>query len=352
MVAPLCYILHSSNLYGTEKMALATLETLSSQYEPILLTPSGIVVDEAKRRGITVYCFSGYFNLIGLIHKLIVQHKKLVFMSTGVRYSLIVWIWGVLYRRSIAHLQMVHGGADEWHSYGRKWLLNPFRITFLVNSEFVRQKLLYYRVNANKIQLIENFLTDQQVLYSPKRPDFNDDNQLKNIIIISRIDALKRIDLLLEAIRYEPRLKRFHFEIFGTGTELPALRRQAMICCHNVHFHSYDQEITEAVAQADLLLHLCPSEPFGLAALEAMAAKVPVLVPNSGGVAGLIEHGISGFHFQANDVEDLTRNLFDLSRKPMSELNQITQRAYYILQTRFSEQRCRAAYLALLDKLN
>lgn len=352
MDVPLYYILHSSNLYGTEKMALATLESLRDRYSPVLLTPPGIVVAEAQRRGLPVHCFTNYMQLIKLLRTLAAHHKQLVFMSTGVRYSLILWAWNLLYRRNIVHLQMVHGGADEWQSYGRKWVLNHFRMTFVVNSEFVRQKLLTYGVYPSKIQLIENFLSQKQMQHSPQHPPFTDDDQLKNVIIVSRVDPLKRVDLLLQAIQHEPRLKRLNFKVFGTGTELPKLRRRAMIGCHNVQFCNYTSDISTALAQADLLLHLCPSEPFGLAVLEAIAAKVPVLVPNTGGVANLVQHNVSGFHFQANDIKDLARTLLDLTYQPMSALNTITQQAYLSLETRFSEQHCRNEYLALIDKLS
>lgn len=352
MGVPLYYILHSSNLYGTEKMALATLESLRHRYTPILLTPPGIVVKEAQRRGLTVHCFANYAQLIALLRTLLVQHKKIIFMSTGVRYSLILWMWNFIYRRKIIHLQMVHGGADEWDSYGRKWLLNPFCITFVVNSEFVRQKLLQHRVNAKKVHLIENFLTKQQINHSPKHVLCQSKTKIQNVIVVSRIDPLKRVDLLLKAIRYEPRLKKLNFYIYGTGTELPTLRRQAMICCPNVRFCNYTEDISQAVAKADLLLHLCPSEPFGLAVLEAMAAQVPVLVPNTGGVATLVQHNISGFQFQANNVQHLAQTLLDLSRQSTANFHNITQQAYQSLETRFSEQQCRAQYYALLDKLS
>jgi glycosyltransferase involved in cell wall biosynthesis len=333
-------------------MALATLESLRSQYYPVLLTPPGVVVEEAQRRGLSVCCFHSYSHLVVLIRGFIARHQRLVFMSTGVRYSLIIWGWNLLYRRKITHLQMVHGGADEWHSYGRKWLLNPFCITFVVNSEFVREKLLSHHVNAKKIHLIENFLTEAQIIHSPKHPPFAVENKLQHIIIVSRVDPLKRVDLLLKAIRHDSRLKKLKFSVFGTGTELPMLRRQAMIGCPNVQFCSYSTDISHAVAEADLLLHLCPSEPFGLAVLEAMAARVPVLVPNTGGVASLVQHKVSGFHFQANNVQHLAQTLLDLTRKPMPEFNPITQQAYHSLETRFSEQHCQAEYIALLNKLN
>ena len=53
--------------------------------------------------------------------------------------------------------------------------------------------------------------------------------------------------------------------------------------------------VAAAIADADLLVHLCPVEPFGLAILEAMAAAVPVLVPNSGGA-------VSYTHLRAHET--------------------------------------------------
>ena len=73
----------------------------------------------------------------------------------------------------------------------------------------------------------------------------------------------------------------------------------------------------------DCLVHLCPVEPFGLAILEAMAADLPVLVANSGGAGALIDDGISGFHFRANDAGDLGRRLQELTDAPPALLNRV-----------------------------
>jgi hypothetical protein len=38
---PLVFVLHSSNLYGTERMSLATAKGLSDEFEAIFLGPPG-----------------------------------------------------------------------------------------------------------------------------------------------------------------------------------------------------------------------------------------------------------------------------------------------------------------------
>ncbi len=46
-------------------------------------------------------------------------------------------------------------------------------------------------------------------------------------------------------------------------------------------------------------------EPFGMVAIEAMAAGVPVVASAHGGLLDIVEHGQSGFLFRPSDPEDL-----------------------------------------------
>ena len=59
---------------------------------------------------------------------------------------------------------------------------------------------------------------------------------------------------------------------------------------------------------ADLFLLTSEYESFGLAALEAMAAEVPVISTNAGGLPEINVHGFSGFMSDVGDVEDMSRN--------------------------------------------
>ena len=68
-------------------------------------------------------------------------------------------------------------------------------------------------------------------------------------------------------------------------------------------------------------MHTCPEEPFGLVVLEAMAADVPVLVPDRGGPDFIVEAGVSGFKFRADDAADLAARLADLAAAPAGVLN-------------------------------
>ena len=53
---------------------------------------------------------------------------------------------------------------------------------------------------------------------------------------------------------------------------------------------------------ADLMIMPSELESFGLAALEAMACKVPTIATRVGGVSELIEDGVTGRLFAVGDV--------------------------------------------------
>jgi len=57
----------------------------------------------------------------------------------------------------------------------------------------------------------------------------------------------------------------------------------------------------------DLMLMPSELESFGLAALEAMACKVPTISTNVGGVPELIDHGKNGFLTNVGDVEMMAK---------------------------------------------
>ena len=59
---------------------------------------------------------------------------------------------------------------------------------------------------------------------------------------------------------------------------------------------------------ADLFLLTSEYESFGLAALEAMAAEVPVISTNAGGLPEINIDGYCGYMSNVGDIEDMCKN--------------------------------------------
>jgi glycosyltransferase involved in cell wall biosynthesis len=63
---------------------------------------------------------------------------------------------------------------------------------------------------------------------------------------------------------------------------------------------------------SDLFLLTSESESFGLAALEAMAAGVPVISTNTGGIPEVNINGITGYTSNVGDVAEMAENTIKL----------------------------------------
>lgn len=78
--------------------------------------------------------------------------------------------------------------------------------------------------------------------------------------------------------------------------------------CEHVRFLGKQDAIEEILSVADLFIMPSESESFGLAALEAMACKVPVVSSNTGGLPELNIDGVTGFMDNVGDIEGMANH--------------------------------------------
>lgn len=96
----------------------------------------------------------------------------------------------------------------------------------------------------------------------------------------------------------------------GDGPErAPAeeLCRQLGVC-DDVRFVGKQEQMEDILAIADLFLLTSEYESFGLAALEAMAAGVPVVSTNAGGLGEIMVEGVTGYMGNVGDVETMSKH--------------------------------------------
>jgi glycosyltransferase involved in cell wall biosynthesis len=341
----LVYILHSSNLYGTERMALATAVGLADQFQPIFIGPSGPALIEAEKLGFSCRQFRTSRQLSTALRPILREHSHLACVATGPRYSLVAMALNLIYQRKIRQIQIIHGGAGDEKDYGRKKFLNRFPITFIAVSPFVKQRLIDHGVRAEKIEVVPNFLPAEQIAAVPRHPPFT--TGVRNAIAVSRLVKLKRLDLLLDALQQNPSLADFVVEIVGDGPDKAELMAHAAAGKCAAFFAGFQSDMPRRSANADLLVHTCPTEPFGLVILEAFAANIPVLVPDQGGAADLIEEGVTGFKFRADDSKDLAKRLIELRNADPELINRVVANAAESLRTRFSAETALARYRQL-----
>jgi L-malate glycosyltransferase len=98
--------------------------------------------------------------------------------------------------------------------------------------------------------------------------------------------------------------------LLGDGPERSHIEDSARQCeSHkDIKFLGKQEQMEDILPIADLFLLTSEYESFGLAALEAMAAEVPVISTNAGGLPEININGYSGFMSNVGDVEEMSKN--------------------------------------------
>jgi N-acetyl-alpha-D-glucosaminyl L-malate synthase BshA len=94
----------------------------------------------------------------------------------------------------------------------------------------------------------------------------------------------------------------------GDGPERPVMENlvKEFKLTEDVRFLGKQEQIEEILVVSDLFVLTSDYESFGLAALEAMAARMPVISTNAGGLPEINLHGITGFLANVGDVETMS----------------------------------------------
>jgi N-acetyl-alpha-D-glucosaminyl L-malate synthase BshA len=98
--------------------------------------------------------------------------------------------------------------------------------------------------------------------------------------------------------------------LIGDGPERPEIEAYTRGCedCAEIKFLGKQEQMEDILPIADLFLLTSEYESFGLAALEAMAAEVPVISTNAGGLPEINVDGYCGYMSNVGDVEDMSKN--------------------------------------------
>lgn len=143
----------------------------------------------------------------------------------------------------------------------------------------------------------------------------------KLVVAIGRFAVEKRWDVLVDAyVRLAEKVPA-RLVCFGDGPERNDIQAR-MAARPDVRFEGFitdRQALARALASADLLLHSCPYETFGLGVAEAIASGCPVVVPDEGGAAELAQ-GISAVKYRALDAEACAAAAIELLTRPADKV--------------------------------
>ncbi len=188
-------------------------------------------------------------------------------------------------------------------------------VTFSINnsdvvtsvSESLREDTLsIFKINR-EIEVIHNFV--DLSLYNAERDckqNFARHGE-KIVTHISNFRPVKRISDVVEVFAGIVDKVDAMLLMIGEGPEKEVARQQAtsLGIIDKVKFLGKTSEVERVLCMSDLFLLPSEKESFGLSALEAMAAGVPVVSSNTGGLPEVNEDGVTGFTAAVGDVKKM-----------------------------------------------
>lgn len=131
----------------------------------------------------------------------------------------------------------------------------------------------------------------------------------KVLLFAGRFRKEKGIDTLAEVLRVLDKREGVKTVLVGDGPHDGKIREALKECTHTrlLGYEADKEKLAALYASADVFLAPGPYETFGLAALEAMSAGLPVVGANRGGTAELVSASGVGGLFEAHDAADFVR---------------------------------------------
>jgi glycosyltransferase involved in cell wall biosynthesis len=210
------------------------------------------------------------------------------------------------FRSGVRYIQSIQTTQPEprWH-WRMQRVVHRFAETIVVPSESVAQAAVEWSaVPRSKIRVIPNAVEPAE--FADVEP-VTDDVRPFPIGFVGRLDAIKRIPDLLEAVYRLGGL--VHLHVFGEGPQRGEIERQiaGLAISHLVTMHGAVARPQEALGRVGLLVLPSAAEGFGLVLIEAMAAGVPVVATNAAGIRDVVSDGVNGLLVPVGEPGALAR---------------------------------------------
>ncbi|MGI9550975.1 MAG: N-acetyl-alpha-D-glucosaminyl L-malate synthase BshA [Aurantibacter sp.] len=212
-------------------------------------------------------------------------------------------------------------------------------VTFSINnsdvvtsvSENLRQQTLEIFGVKKEIEVVPNFIdkTKYSASFTDCQRSLMAEDDEKIITHISNFRRVKRIPDVIKIFYKIQEKMAAKLMMVGEGPEKENAERlcRTLGISDKVVFLGNSNEIDRILCFSDLFLLPSETESFGLAALEAMANKVPIISSNTGGIPEVNKQGVTGYLSEVGDIEDMSANALKILGDAKT-LDQFKENAY------------------------
>jgi glycosyltransferase involved in cell wall biosynthesis len=293
---------------GGEAQVLALLEYLACQghHNDLLTHPQGRLWERCQGRNVRTLPFVARNDVdvrpVWGLRQLIRRHRyDIVHLHTKRAHALSLW----LPRNKPAPKYVVTRRMDypEINNRYTRWLYNHCVDGIVVISKPIVKLLVDAGVDPRRIRLIHSGI-DVSRFAKPCRVRRSEPPVVGCMAVL---EERKGHRFLLEAMALlKARGLRLRCVLAGDGPERSSLEKTALCSGLDVEFRGFVADTPAFLADIDVFVLPSLFEGLGVAALEAMAAGKPVVASGVGGLAELIEDGITGLLAPPRDAQALS----------------------------------------------
>lgn len=265
--------------------------------------------------------------------------------AIALKYAFRLPIIGTIHATEYGRYNGIHNLRQRYIN-GKEKLLAHEAWRIIVCSQYMRQEIQrVFQSPPDKIDVVFNGIRPEKKHHGNKfdrikfRRRFANDKE-KIIYYVGRMTYEKGISVLLNAA---PKIidsmgGDVKFVIIGGGNT-NRLKQQARSLgiwerCYFTGFMS-DDDLDKFQTIADCAVFPSLYEPFGIVALESFAARVPVVVSNTGGLPEVVQHNYTGIVTRANDCNSLTWGILEVLQNPLHS-QYLVDNAYKSIAEHFS----------------
>lgn len=217
----------------------------------------------------------------------------------------------------IPYITTLHGtditlvGRDPSFESVIRFSLNNSNAITSVSASLRQDTLKQFHIER-EITVIPNFINIKE--YESARPLCQRNHYAapgeKVMVHVSNFRKVKRIEDVLRVFDIVRKQVPSKLILVGDGPERSNIERlcRQLNTCSDIISLGKIANPKDILAVGDLFILPSETESFGLAALEAMAMKMPVISTNTGGLPELNINGVTGFLSDVGDYEDMARN--------------------------------------------
>jgi N-acetyl-alpha-D-glucosaminyl L-malate synthase BshA len=187
-------------------------------------------------------------------------------------------------------------------------------------SNYLKEKTIVDFAVTREIEVITNFVNCD--VYTPindpaKRAEARRRLAAPDEAILMHLSNFRPVKRVVDTVKIFAHVVReipAQLVLVGDGPDRSAAEWLAHdLGIHSkIHFMGKQERVNELLPLADIMLMPSELESFGLAALEAMACKVPSIATSVGGVPELIDDGVTGLLYPVGDVEGMSQGALSL----------------------------------------